>query len=221
MRILIIEDEKDICAFLKEALEAECFSVDTANDGEQGSLLAKTDTYDLILLDNVLPNKQGIEICREIREKGKSVPIIMISVRNELISKVEHLNNGADDYITKPFSFIELLARIKAILRRPKQYQNQIFTIDDLVIDINKHTVKRGPKEIYLTRKEFQLLEFLLLHKDSVVSRTMIMEHVWDIHADLFSNTIETHVLNLRKKINATGRRKLIHTVPGRGYKIM
>lgn len=221
MRILIIEDEQKIIDFLKPSLEAECFIVDAALDGEQGSFLARTNEYDIIILDLMLPKKDGIEVCKEIRAKEKTVPIIVLSVKSETASKVELLNAGADDYLIKPFSLEELLARMRALLRRPKQIESEVLQIDDLFLDTKKHQVKRGGKEVYLTRKEFILLEYLMKNQGIVLSRGMIMEHVWDMNADPFSNTIESHILSLRRKVdNVKEEKKLIHTVPGRGYKI-
>lgn len=220
MHILLVEDDKEISDFLRVSLEAECFAVDVAFDGETGSYLARTNNYDLIILDNVLPKKEGRKACKEIRDAGKTTPIIMLSVKSETVTKVDLLNAGADDYMTKPFSLEELLARIRALLRRPKEIENEILSLGDLVIDVKKHSVKRGGKEIYLTRKEFVLLSYLLKNAGSAMSRGMIMEHVWDMKADPFSNTIESHILSLRKKIDAKSKRKLIKTVPGIGYKI-
>ncbi len=220
MRILLVEDEKDIVQFLKPSLESECFVVDVATDGEQGSFLGPTNNYDLIILDNMLPKKNGREVCTEIREAGKTTPILVLSVVEETDQKVGLLNAGADDYMTKPFSLGELLARMHALLRRPKKIESQILQIADLTLDTRKHLVKRGGKEIYLTRKEFIFLEYLMKNPGVVLSRGMIMEHVWDMNADPFSNTIESHVLTLRKKIDTKGKKKLIRTVPGRGYKI-
>jgi len=220
MRILVVEDEKKINDFLKKSLESECFAVDTAMDGEKGSYLARSNNYDLIILDNILPKKDGVQVCREIRESKSNVPIIILSVKSETITKVDLLNAGADDYLTKPFSLEELLARMRALLRRPKDFKSDIFSVDDLIVDIAKHSVKRGDEEIKLTRKEFMLLEYLLKNQGIVLSRGMIMEHVWDMNADLFSNTIESHILSLRKKIDFEGNKKLIQTISGRGYTI-
>ena len=220
MRLLVIEDDNGIAEFLKSSLEAELYSVDVMEDGERGSYAARTNDYDLIILDYSLPNKSGKEICQEVRAAGKSVPMIMLTVNTESLNKVEMLNLGVDDYVTKPFVFAELLARVKAVLRRPKPIQSDMLEVGDLEVDTTKYRVYRNKKEIYLTRKEFQLLEYLLRNKDSVVSRGMIMEHVWDKHGDIFSNTIETHILNLRKKVDIEGGAKLIHTVPGRGYRL-
>lgn len=220
MRILIIEDEQDIIKFLKPSLEAEYFTVDVAKDGKQGSFLARTNGYDLIILDNMLPEKNGIEVCREIREADKTMPILMLSVVSETGKKVDLLNAGADDYLTKPFSLDELLARVRALLRRPAKIEGEVLQIDDLVLDSKKYLVSRAKKAIYLTRKEFSLLEYLMRNQGVVLSRGMIMEHVWDMNADPFSNTIEAHVLSLRRKIDAHSENKLIQTVPCRGYRI-
>lgn len=220
MRILIIEDEKKIRDFLKTSLEAECFAVDVAEEGERGSYLARTNEYDLIILDNVLPKKTGLEVCQDIRKIGKTIPILILSVKSETLSKIELLNAGVDDYLSKPFSLEELLARIRALLRRQKDIESDILTVDDLALDTKRHTTKRGKKETYLTRKEFMLLEYLMRNQEMVLTRGMIMEHVWDMTADPFSNTIESHILSLRRKIDTKGKKKLIHTVPGRGYKI-
>jgi DNA-binding response OmpR family regulator len=220
MRILCVEDEKEISAFLKSNLEAECFSVDVAEDGEKGLFLAHTTNYDLIVLDNILPKKSGLEVCQEVRKKGKTMPILMLSVKSDTPTKVQLLNAGADDYLGKPFSLDELLARINALLRRPPSLENETLQVDDLVLDTKSCTVRRGRKEVYLTRKEFMLLKYLLRNTGTVLSRGMILEHVWDMDTDPFSNTIESHVASLRRKIDTAGKKKLIHTVPARGYRI-
>ncbi len=220
MRILLIEDEQKIIDFLKPSLESECFVVDVAKDGEKGSVLARINEYDIIILDNVLPKKEGKQICEEIREKDKTTPIIMLSVVSNTEKKVELLNSGADDYLTKPFSFLELMARIRALLRRPEQIREELLEIDNLVLDSRKQKVKRDKEEVCLTKKEFMLLEYLMKNQGIVLSRGMIMEHVWDMNADPFSNTIESHIASLRKKVDSTKKRKLIHTVMGRGYKV-
>jgi DNA-binding response OmpR family regulator len=218
MRILIVEDNYDIRNFLLESLSAETFAVDAVEDGEQGSYLARTNEYDLIILDNNLPKKSGIMVCSEIRRIGKDVPIIMLSVDVSVDKKVLLLESGADDYMTKPFSYRELLARIKVLLRRPKAILQDVLKIKDFTIDIVKQKAYRKEKEIYLTRKEFALIEYLMRNKGKVLSRGSIMEHVWDMDNDPFSNTIETHILNLRRKIDRGNTHKLIVTVPGRGY---
>lgn len=220
MRVLVVEDEKEIRDYIKVSLEAECFAVDTAEDGEKGLSMAKMNEYDLITLDNVMPKKTGQEVCEEIRKNGIKTPILILSVKSETTTKVGLLNSGADDYLTKPFSINELLARIRALLRRPKEMESEKIKIDDLMLDANKQMVTRGGKEIYLTRKEFAFLKYLMKNKGLVLSRSMIMEHVWDMSIDPFSNTIESHVMSLRRKVDTPGKKKLIHTLPGRGYKI-
>lgn len=220
MRILVVEDEPEISAFLKTSLEAKCFSVDIAADGEKGSYWARTTDYDLIILDNLLPKASGLEVCRQIRKSGRQVPILMLSVQSEASTKTELLNAGADDYLSKPFSHDELLARVNALLRRPRRIEDEVLRADDLVINVSTFEVERGGKKAYLTRKEFMLLNYLLRNKGAVLSRAMLLEHVWDMDTDPFSNTIESHIASLRKKIDAPKKKKLIHTVPGRGYKI-
>ncbi len=220
MRILLVEDDEQILTSLRIRLKSEGFSVDTEKDGIRGSFLARTNNYDVIILDYLLPRKNGAKICQEIRSRGTITPIIMISVQTEIPTRVELLNLGADDYVTKPFPFEELMARIRAVLRRPASLKEDILSIDNLTLDSARARVTRGGKKIKLTRKEFALLEYMLRHQGAVLSRGTLMEHVWDIHGDLFSNTIETHILNLRKKIDQPGAKKLIHTISGRGYKI-
>ncbi|MFA5935932.1 MAG: response regulator transcription factor [Patescibacteria group bacterium] len=220
MRLLLVEDDTDIRFALKSCFEAECFAVDLAEDGERGSFLARTGDYDIILLDYNLPRKNGLEVCREIRAHGKTVPIIMLTVQSEVASKVEVLNQGADDYVTKPYSFQELLARVRSVLRRPKIIQGETYTVDDLVFDTRSHAVTKGGTPVRLTRKEMMLLEYLLRNRGIVVTRGMLIEHIWDMHLDPLSNTIDTHILTLRKKLSIGSRAKLIHTIPGRGYKL-
>ncbi len=219
MRILLIEDAPDIARLIVTCLEAECFVIDVATDGEKGSFLARTNYYDLVILDNMLPQKNGRQVCDEIRMAGKTMPILMLSVIAETKKKVEMLNAGADDYLTKPFSVQELVARVKALLRRPREARKEQYALGDIVLDGARHVVVKAGKEVYLTRKEFSLLEYLLQNVDIALSRSMIMEHVWDINADPFSNTIESHIMSVRKKIDPDGR--YIMTVPGIGYKIV
>ena len=221
MRILLVEDEQQIYDFLKMSLEAECFVVDTAQDGEKGSYLGRTENYDLIILDNMLPGKDGLHVCKEIRESGKVCPILILSVRSETTTKIDLLNAGADDYLIKPFSLQELLARVRALLRRPQRIEKAVVRIGELALDSQTHIVTYGEKEIVLTRKEFILLEFLMKNANNVLSRGMILEHVWDMSVDPFSNTIESHIMALRKKLEAGKSGKLIFTVPGIGYKLV
>jgi len=220
MRILIVEDEEEIMHFLKDSFESENFVVDGVTDGDKGSFLARTNKYDVVILDNVLPGKNGKQICKEIRAVGSKVPIIILSMVTGVDTKLELFETGANDYITKPFSFRELVARIKVLTRTSDKVEKEIYEIDDLVLDVEKGEVRRGGKKILLTYKEFILLEYLLKNKGKLMSRGTIMEQVWDKDTDPFSNTIETHILNLRRKIGGKKRRKLIHTMSRRGYKI-
>lgn len=220
MRALIIEDEPQIRDLLAENLQAHCFAVDTAADGTEGSYLARTNTYDIIILDNMLPQKSGVTVCQEIRRTGHNTPILILSVLSETWRKVDLLNSGADDYMIKPYSLEELMARIRALMRRPTELGGDILTAEDLILDTKRQTVRRDGKGVYLTRKEFMLLEYLMRNQGNVLSRGMIMEHVWDMTSDPFSNTIESHIMSLRKKIDSNPDHKLIYTVPGRGYKI-
>jgi DNA-binding response OmpR family regulator len=219
MRILVIDDEQSIREFLKVTLESESFTVDTAADGEHGSYIARTNEYDLIILDNMLPKKTGLEICKELRLMGNTTPILMLSVQSEIADKTTLLDSGADDYLTKPYSHQELLARVRALLRRQKLIKPTILALDGMTLNTDSQELIRNKKNIYLTRKEFALLELLVQNKDKVVSRGMIMEHVWHMDDNPMSKTIETHILNLRKKIEQKNKR-LIQNIPGRGYKI-
>jgi DNA-binding response OmpR family regulator len=220
MRILVVEDDPEIRQSLIAGLETEAFVVDSADNGEDGSYLARTNEYDLMLLDLALPRKDGCTICTEVRASGTTTPIIMLSVMADAQEKIKLLNAGADDYLSKPYSFRELMARIRALLRRPRVFASEVIQIDDLKLDSRRQKVTRGNKEVYLTRKEFALLEYLLQFQGVVISRGMMMEHVWNAESDPFSNTIEAHILNIRKKVDAGSKRKLIHTIPGRGYTI-
>ncbi len=220
MRMLIVEDDRELAEFLKAGFEAESFTVDVRHDGHDASYTARTNEYDIILLDYSLPRKNGAIVCEEIRRAGKVMPIIFISIIGEIKHKIDALEKGGDDYVTKPFSFEELRARVRAVIRRPQKIEGSIITIGDLVLNKEKQTVTRGGVGIYLTRKEFNLLEYLMSHQGVVLSRGLIMEHVWNAESDPFSNTIESHILNLRKKINIGKKRDLIQNVPGRGYMI-
>ncbi len=220
MRILVIEDNLDFQKFLKVRLEEKCFAVDATHDGEHGLKLAQMHKYDLILLDYSLPKKNGYEICEALRESGKATPIIVISGNSDIPHKVDGFNLGVDDYLVKPFYFEELVARINAVLRRPPMNATGMISFGDIEIDVPKQKVTRKNINIYLTRKEFSLLEYLVKNAGNVVSRGEILEHVWDNATDIFSNTIETHIMNLRKKVDLPRLRKMIHSIPGRGYKL-
>ena len=220
MKILSIEDDKEIRLHLKKHLENEGFAVDCAETAEGGIFLAETNEHDLILLDLNLPDKNGLEVCKSLRLSGIDIPIMIVSVNSETNDKIKLLNAGADDYLSKPFSVCELTARIKALLRRPKNMSQEIISFKDLILDTNKQIIKQNDKSIYLTRKEFSLLEYFLRNNGRVISRGELLEHVWDSETDIFSNTIETHILNLRRKLNKTSNKNLIKTYSGRGYAI-
>ena len=219
MKILIIEDNISVRNVLRIGLEAEGYIVDDVGDGDRGSYFARVNKYNLILLDNVLPKKMGKQVCKEIREAGVSTPVLLLSAKADINSKILLLDEGADDYMTKPFSFEELKSRIKALTRRPVILTTSIIKIGNLTIDTNNFEIKKGQKKIYLTRKEFTLLNLLIENKGQVVSRGTIMEFAWDSNMDPFSNTIETHIRNIRSKIGDR-RKQIIKNIPGRGYKI-
>jgi DNA-binding response OmpR family regulator len=220
MKILIIDDDKEIIKFLKPSLESEFYVVDVASDGEKGSFMARTNHYDLIILDYMMPKQNGLEVLKELRQDKVQSYIIALTVKSELKDKSNLFNAGVDDHLSKPFLFEELLLRIKAISKRPPLKENKILCLDDLKVDIDSQEVYRNKRKIYLTRKEFCLLQYFLSNINRVLSRALILENVWDINADPFSNTIESHVLNLRKKIEVPNKTKLIHTIAGRGYKM-
>lgn len=220
MKILFIEDDSSIRNVLRISLESEGHIIDEAHDGEHGSYLARTNEYDLILLDNNLPKKGGKQVCLEIRNASIHTPIMLLSAKSEVTEKVALFELGADDYVTKPFSYEELTARIDALIRRPKQIENTVYIVKDLILNADTCEVTKSDKRIYLTRKEFSLLELLMKNKNKVMSRGLIMDHVWDINMDPFSNTLETHIMNIRKKIGDKKTNRIILNVPGRGYKI-
>jgi two-component system OmpR family response regulator len=221
MNLLIVEDDKDMLDALSESFRENGFVVDSAEDGERGLYKASINDYDAIILDINLPKKDGRQVCSEIRSAGKNTPIIMLSVKYDVDTKVDLLNIGADDYLSKPFSYVELSARVKALLRRPRDIiKGDVFCIDDLTLDTKKRTVIRDGKKIHLTPKDFFLLEFLMRNRGTVMPRMAILEHVWDLEADLFTNTIETHIATIRKKINFRNKRDLIQTISSGGYKI-
>lgn len=220
MKILVVDDNLEIINLLQSSLRPEGFAVDIATDGEKGISMGLTNDYDLILLDYNLPKKDGFVVCRELRKEGKTMPILILSVRSEINDKVSLLDAGADDYLTKPFSVEELLARVRVLLRRPLEIQPQCLRVGDLILCKESFSIKRGEKNVYLTPKEFSLLKYLVENKGKILSRVKIMENVWDKEANLLSNTVEAHILNLRKKIDNDYEVKLIKTFPNRGYKI-
>jgi DNA-binding response OmpR family regulator len=220
MRLLVIEDEKDLAENLKKGLTEQGYAVDIALDGEEGSFMAETEPYDLIILDLMLPKIDGITLCKNLREKGMTVPVLMLTAKSRLEDKVEGFDTGADDYLTKPFSLVELFVRVKALLRRVDQIELPVLEIADLKINLTKHEVIRGKDKIILTPKEFSILELLARNKDNVVTRSMLLDHVWDTNYIGNSNIVDVLIGSLRKKVDRAGYIKLIHTVYGVGFKL-
>lgn len=218
MRILLVEDEIRLSHFIKKGLVEHGFAVDQAHDGEEGLYLAKEEVYDLIILDIMLPKMSGIELCKKLREIKKDTPVLMLTAKSEVEDKIEGLDNGADDYLTKPFVFAELRSRINALLRRSYHQISSILTLADLVVDPTKHTVTRAGESIKLTPKEFAILELLLRRKYEVVTRTQVIEHVWDYNFDSLSNVVDVFMGTLRKKVDKGYKIPLIHTLHGVGY---
>ncbi|HZJ41520.1 MAG TPA: response regulator transcription factor [Patescibacteria group bacterium] len=219
MKALLIEDDKVITNSLISFLKEKNIILDSAIDGGLGLMMAQTINYDIIILDYNLPTLNGWEITKKLRSQKINTPIIMVTVRSELDDKLKLLEEGVDDYLTKPFSLCELLARIKAVTRRPAEIKEKFLKVSDLKLYPDKFIVKRGTKNLKLKAKEFSLLEYLMINQGAYVSRQDIMEHVWDENADPFSNTIEVHIMKLRKKIDDQ-KNKFIYTMPNRGYKI-
>ena len=218
MRILVVEDDKKVASFLERGLREDGYAVDVALDGREGALQAHVHDYDLLILDIMLPGKTGYEILSELRREQSEVPVLLLTARDATEDVVRGLDAGADDYLTKPFSFEVLLARVRALIRRGGARRLERLRYDDVDMDRIQHTARRGPRDLKLTAKEFQLLEFFLLHPDEVVKRTRLLEKVWDLHFDPMSNVVDVHVAKLRKKLTAGGEPSLIHTVRGVGY---
>ena len=216
MRLLVIEDEHKIANSIKKGLEQESFAVDVAFTGSQGFDLASTEEYDLIVLDLLLPGMNGIEICNKLRGQQIHTPILMLTAKGQVEDKVTGLNAGADDYLTKPFAFEELLARIRALTRRPTNNLGAILSTGDLTLNTLTYEVKRGNKNIPLSSKEYALLEYLMRHPNQILTKEQIISHIWDYEADVLPNTVEVYIGYLRKKV----RDDLIHTVRGFGYKL-
>lgn len=222
MRILIVEDEKNIAHNIAEYLRQHAFSVDIAYDGKQAWKLIHSAPYDVVLLDWMLPEMDGLELCQKIRDENLDLLILMLTAKDTLDDKVLGLDRGADDYLVKPFELRELHARIQALLRRKyrNQAHNNVLRVGDLTLDIGAQEVRRKGKPILLTRKLYQLLEFLMRNKDRVVSKSEIEAHIWDANAELWSDVVRSHMQKLREKVDRGFSKKLIHTVHGMGYKI-
>jgi len=220
MKILLIEDEKKVASFIKKGLEEEFFTVDVAFDGKQGFNLASVENYDIIVSDIMLPFLDGVTLTQLLREKKITTPILLLTVKDSVKDKVAGLDAGADDYLTKPFAFEELLARVRALARRNEGKLSSLLHVADLQLDQKSHKVLRGEKEILLTQKEYVILELLLLNKAGIVSRTKLMESIYDYHFDTGSNVIEVFINKLRAKIETGFQQQLIYTIRGSGYMI-
>jgi DNA-binding response OmpR family regulator len=222
MKILVVEDEHKIANSIKKGLEQETYTVDLAYDGNTAYDLACSESFDLIVLDLMLPGLSGLEVCRKLRSENIHTPILILTAKDQLQDKVLGLNSGADDYLTKPFAFEELLARIKALSRRPKTVVDTIFTIDDLVLNTSTFEVTRAGKNIQLSSKEYSLLEYLLRHPNKTLTKDQIINHVWSYDADVLPNTVEVYIAYLRNKIDKPFSKShhLIHTIRGFGYKL-
>jgi len=218
MRILVVEDEKKVAKFLQQGLEEEHYTVDVANDGDQGYFLGYSQNYDLIILDILLPRKDGITLLRDLRAKQVNTPVLMLTAKDSIDNKVEGLDSGADDYLTKPFAFAELLARVRSLLRRGATEKSTVLKVADLQLDTVTHKAKRAEKTIELTGKEYSLLEYFMRNVNRVLTRTLISEHIWNYNFDTGTNVVDVYVNHLRSKIDDGFEKKLFYTVRGVGY---
>lgn len=218
MRILLVEDDRKVASFIRKGLMEEGYAVDVAPDGETGLAMGLDRPHDVIVLDVMLPGKSGVQVVRDLRQAKVATPVLLLTARDAVEDKVQGLDAGGDDYLTKPFAFAELLARVRALLRRGATAQVPLIQVADLTLDPARRTVKRGGEPIPLTNREFALLEYFMRNPGRVLTRTMITEHVWDYSFDSATNVIDVYVNYLRRKIDAGRDRKLIHTVRGVGY---
>ncbi|MCL4549546.1 MAG: response regulator transcription factor [Bacteroidetes bacterium] len=218
MRILVVEDEKKVASFIKKGLEEELFQVDTAGNGKEGLDRSFHEEYDLIISDIMMPQMSGIQMIKELRSNNIETPILLLTIKDSTKDKVDGLDSGADDYLTKPFAFEELIARVRALLRRKETQKSNVLTIDNLRMDLVAHKVLRDNKEIILTPREYSILEYLLRNKNKIVSRTKLIEHVYDFHFDSGTNVIDVYINKLRAKIDQNTAKQLIQTVRGTGY---
>jgi two-component system copper resistance phosphate regulon response regulator CusR len=218
MRILVVEDESGLANSLVAGLKEECYAVDRAGDGEEAEFLAETNDYDLVVLDLMIPKIDGFQVCRHVRQSKVNTPILMLTALDSVADKVKGLDCGADDYLTKPFSFEEFLARVRALLRRGPLTVTSALEYKDVRMDLIAHTITRDGKRVDLTGKEYALLEFFLRNPERIISRSQLAEHVWDQYFDPLSNVIDVSISHLRKKIEADGKPRLLHSVRGMGY---
>lgn len=221
MRILVIEDEVELAGFIQQGLEEEHYAVDVAYDGEEGLFLTRLNDYDLLILDILLPKRDGLALLREMRQDQRLTPVLMLTARDTLEDKVRGLDSGADDYLTKPFAFVELLARVRALLRRGEHAEPRLLQVSDLTLDLITHQVCRGGKEIKLTGKEYEVLEYFMRYPKHIIKRTELSEHVWAGDFDSFSNLIDVFIYRLRQKINTGSSMKLFRTIRGVGYQLL
>ncbi|MGH9358406.1 MAG: response regulator [Terriglobia bacterium] len=221
MRVLLVEDERKVASFVARALRENAYTVDTAETGEQALVLAEESTYDAIILDIRLPGMNGLDVCRQMRQKGVSAPVLMLTARTLVEQRVEGLDAGADDYLSKPFALAELYARLRALTRRSFNKSGAELRSGDLVLDRRHHHVTRGDRQIYLTAKEFAMLELLMLRAPEIVPRSEIVNHIWDRHFDSGTNLVEVYINRLRRKVDQNHPVKLIHTVRGVGYHLV
>ncbi len=220
MKILLVEDERKVSSFIKKGLEEEYYTVDAAYDGGEGLNLALNNIYDIIILDVMLPIKDGMHVLTEIRQNRIGTPILFLTAKDSVDDKIEALDSGADDYLTKPFSFEELLARVRALLRRYSDNKSVFMKAGELILDTQTHRVKRGAIEITLTPKEYSILEYLVRNKNRIISRTILTEHVYEYHFDSDTNVIDVYINKLRNKIDKGYEKQLLYTVRGVGYMI-
>ena len=218
MKILVIEDDKTVGQYVKHGLEEQRFTADLVDDGLEGLRIASSGHYDVIVMDLRLPGMTGLEIVRTLRDRGVATPVLMLTAQDSVEFKVAGLRAGADDYVTKPFSFEELLARVEALSRRPREVAPPVLALDDLTLDVGAREVHRGGHRLDLTPKEYLVLEYLMRHPGRVMSRTLITEYAWDYHFDPGTNIVDVVINRLRKKVDAGAAKKLIHTVRGVGY---
>lgn len=218
MRILLVEDEKDLSAIVKQGLEEEGYIVDVAHDGEEGLYMSENYPADAVILDIMLPVMDGLEVLSAMRKKGINTPVILLTARDALIDKIKGLDTGADDYLTKPFVFDELLARVRSLLRRKTDVKEAVIRIADMEINTASHEVRRGGRLITLSAKEYALLEYLAYKKNTVVSRSDIIEHIYHEDSEMDSNVVDVYINYLRNKVDKDFKKKLIHTVRGAGY---
>lgn len=220
MKILLVEDEVKVAGFIKKGLESEFYSVDVAYDGREGLRIGLSNDYDLIILDIMLPFKDGVTLMKELRSEGVITPVLFLTAKDSIDSKIIGLDSGADDYLTKPFAFEEFLARVRALLRRQESVKSIKLRAADLILDTQSHVVIRGGQEIKLTAKEYSILEFLLRNKNKVVSRTILTEHVYDLNFDTDTNVIDVFINKLRNKIDRGFEKPILNTIRGAGYTI-